>query len=101
VTIRERVQAAAVEELPDLAAEIEAGRVELEIRVKTLVAKTPLTGADHDRNLSAQEAAARLGMSDSWLYKHPDLPFVVKIGGRTLYSERGLEKWNRSRQRRP
>jgi len=45
-----------------------------------------------DRNLSVTEAAARLGMSRGWLYRHGgELPFVVRLGRRLLFSERGIE----------
>jgi predicted DNA-binding transcriptional regulator AlpA len=48
-----------------------------------------------DRNLDVLEAAARLGVSKSWLYRHASkLPFVVRLGSRLLFSARGLDKWN-------
>jgi hypothetical protein len=86
------------EALPQLAGDLEMAKAKVYARLTT--PKPATVDVEPDRNLSAQEAATRLGVSDSWLYKHPDLPFVVRIGGRTLYNLRGLEKWNRSRQRR-
>ncbi len=54
-----------------------------------------------DANLSAPEAARRLGVSMDWLYKHASgLPFTIRIGRRLLFSSRGLERWNRLRQGR-
>jgi predicted DNA-binding transcriptional regulator AlpA len=54
-----------------------------------------------DENLSAQAAAARLGMSVAWIYKNrAKLPFRVQIGRRLLFSARGLEKWTGQRQGR-
>jgi predicted DNA-binding transcriptional regulator AlpA len=51
-----------------------------------------------ERNLSATEAAERLGMSRDWLYRNAArLPFAVRIGSRVLFSAQGLERWNRSR----
>jgi predicted DNA-binding transcriptional regulator AlpA len=45
-----------------------------------------------DRNLDVEEAAARLGMSKGWVYRHGhELPFAVRISRRLLFSERGLE----------
>ena len=45
-----------------------------------------------DRNLDVASAAARLGMSEDWLYRNAsELPFVVRLGRRLLFSERGIE----------
>ncbi|SRR6266550_1629293 len=49
-----------------------------------------------DRLLTADEAAAYLGVKVRWLYGHSSsLPFVVKLpGSRAVrYSEQGLHKW--------
>jgi len=49
-------------------------------------------GADH--MLSIAEAAARSGMSRSWLYRHHTaLPFARKIGRKVVFSEQGLTRW--------
>jgi predicted DNA-binding transcriptional regulator AlpA len=51
-----------------------------------------------ETNLSAAEAARRLGMSRDWLYKNASsLPFAVRIGRRLLFDAKGLERWNRGR----
>ncbi len=53
-----------------------------------------------DENLSAAEAAKRLGMSRSWLYANAHrLPFARHIGRRVLFSAQGLERWSRNRER--
>jgi predicted DNA-binding transcriptional regulator AlpA len=59
------------------------------------------TAAAPDVNLSAEEAARRLGMSVDYLYKHKKLPFRRQIGRRVVFSSAGLERWNRQRQERP
>jgi predicted DNA-binding transcriptional regulator AlpA len=47
-----------------------------------------------DRLLTADEAAQRLGVTTQWLQRHPRLPFVRKLGHRTVrYSENGLRRW--------
>ena len=54
-------------------------------------------------NLSASEAARRVGMSKDYLYKEARagrLSFVVRIGRRVLFDEQGLERWNRQRRMR-
>lgn len=51
-----------------------------------------------DRNLTVKEAARKLGICESNLYKMvkaKTLPFAVRVGGRLLFSERGIERWNR------
>lgn len=51
--------------------------------------------------LTVQEAAARLKVPVSWLYRHGrDLPFAKKFGHRTLrFEARGLDRWAASRPR--
>ncbi len=56
------------------------------------------TAEEPERNLSAREAAARLGVSAAYLYKNARrFPFALRIGRRLLFSSRGLERWNRDR----
>lgn len=52
--------------------------------------------ADGDRLLDVAEAAAKLGLSRDALYRN-EYPFVVKIGNRLRFSERGIEKFIRNR----
>src|SRR4051812_21271879 len=49
--------------------------------------------------LTVGEAAARLGVPASWLYRHArKLPFARKLGNRTLrFDAPGLERWARTR----
>jgi len=51
-----------------------------------------------DRLLDAQEAAARLGTSADYLYRHSGkLPFTVHLGRRLRFSEAGIERYIRQR----
>lgn len=51
-----------------------------------------------DSLLTAKEAAAKLGMSEDYLYRNGSkLPFVVRIGRQVRYSEAGMEKFIRQR----
>lgn len=51
-----------------------------------------------DGNISVEEAARRLGISPSYIYKNAkSLPFVVRIGRRLVCSPSRLEKWGRAR----
>ena len=57
--------------------------------------------ADGDKLLPAKAAAAKLGVSADWLYRHSQtLPFVVHIGRKVLFSEAGIGKYIRQRMGR-
>ena len=51
-------------------------------------------GADGDRLLDVDEAAAKLGLSRDALYRN-EYPFVVKIGNRRRFSEKGIKSYSR------
>ncbi len=63
---------------------------------RLLAAGEDRPGADGDRLLDVAEAAAKLGLSRDALYRN-EYPFVVKIGNRRRFSERGIEKFIRNR----
>lgn len=68
---------------------------------KILALRSTDNAATPDENLSAPEAARRLGVSPDYLYRNArKLPFTVRIGRRLLFSARGLDRWNRNRQGR-
>jgi predicted DNA-binding transcriptional regulator AlpA len=87
------------EELPTLVGQLEAAKAVAWARMMR-----PSPAEQHgtplpERNLSATETARRLGVSKEWVYRNAQtLPFAVKIGRRVLFSERGLERWNRQRR---
>jgi predicted DNA-binding transcriptional regulator AlpA len=64
--------------------------------VRTLSAST---ADEADTLLTVEQAAARLGVKKSWLYRHSlNLPFTRKLGHRTVrYDARGLERWANAR----
>lgn len=87
--------------LPDLIAALEALRVRLwgrAMQPPPLV--LPKTNGGPDRLLTPQEAADRLNVNRTWMYRHADtLPFTRRLGTKTLrFSERGLERWMESRR---
>ena len=50
--------------------------------------------ADGDTLLTVKEAAAKLGTSADWVYRHSrTLPFLVRIGRKVLFSEAGIERY--------
>lgn len=57
--------------------------------------------ASGDRLLDVKEAAARLGASADYLYRHAKrLPFTVRIGSRLRFSSAGIDRYIRQRQGR-
>jgi excisionase family DNA binding protein len=56
---------------------------------------TPVTiTASDDRLLTVKEAAARLRKDPKWIYRGKnELPFMRRVGGSLLISERALERW--------
>lgn len=52
-----------------------------------------------DRLLNAKEAAAKLGTTMDWLYRHADgLPFTVRVGKKQVrFSAVGIERYIRQR----
>lgn len=57
--------------------------------------------AEPDRGISLKEAAGRLGISESFLYKNAShLPFVRRIGRRLVCSTAAMDRWQSSPSRR-
>lgn len=51
-----------------------------------------------DKLLEVKEAAAKLSVTEDWLYRKGDkLPFVVRMGRNIRFSEQGIEKYIRQR----
>ena len=99
--VRALVEHAKASELPELAGELARGLAE--VLARTAIPPTTPTAAplreEGNALLTVDEAAARLGVARSWLYRHAKaLPFAVKLGHRTLrFEQRGLERWARTR----
>ncbi|MGH8012728.1 MAG: helix-turn-helix transcriptional regulator [Candidatus Binataceae bacterium] len=51
-----------------------------------------------DELLDVEQAAALMGVSASWLYHRPKLPFRRQIGGKVKFSRAGIERYIRNRQ---
>jgi predicted DNA-binding transcriptional regulator AlpA len=49
--------------------------------------------ATSDELLDAAAAASLLGVSESWLYHRPKLPFRIRVGGKLKFSRHGIERW--------
>jgi hypothetical protein len=78
-----------VEALPRLLGELEEIRATAMAR---LAAPAPV--AQQDQLLDVEHAAARLGLSADYLYRHSrDFPFTRRIGKRLLFSIVGIERY--------
>jgi len=92
------IAGAAPGELPALVGRL----VELEERARLRLRTEPGTNGHarpERRNLSAEEAARRLGVSKPYLYKHADeFFFTSRMGNRVVFDAEGLEAWNRGQR---
>lgn len=96
------VDAAKPADLPQLAAEL--GRALGAVMARVASSAPPAANAERLKDtalLPVEEAAERLGVPSSWLYRHAkSLPFSRKLGHRTLrFDAAGLEKWAANRAR--
>ncbi len=48
--------------------------------------------SQEDHLLDATQAAARLGVTRAWLYRHK-LPFAVRLGRRVRFSAKGIDRY--------
>lgn len=97
-TLRALVDGAKPGELPALAGELARALGAVLARTATPAAP-PAPAEAADTLLTVEQAAGRLGVTRTWLYRHAGtLPFTRKLGHRTLrFSERELERWQRTR----
>jgi predicted DNA-binding transcriptional regulator AlpA len=98
----ERIEGVAPQALPELLGELEALRAKLlrQLMASAAPAPAPPASREPDRLLSADQAAALLGVSRRWVYRRASsLPFTRRIGRGTLrFSLRGLERWREARR---
>jgi hypothetical protein len=70
------------------------------VSARLIAERAPAFSSDDDA-LDVAEAARRLSISPSWLYHSPNLPFAAKVGGKRVYSARGIDTYLRRRQGKP
>lgn len=98
------VNAAEPDDLPQLAAEL--GRALGIVAARAALGAISASGTEPSFEakalLTVEEAAQRLGVPPSWLYRHAkSLPFSRKLGHRTLrFDAAALEKWAANRPSR-
>ena len=83
------------DELPALLGELEQVRCVALARLTS----APIASQESDQLLDVAAAAARMGISRDYLYRHHgDFPFVVRAGRKLLFSAAGIEKhiWQQS-----
>lgn len=85
------------EQLPLLSCALAAQLAAIASRQLEAAALERSVKAVPDETLDITEAARRIGMSESWLYK-AKVPFRIKVGSRVRYSARGIERYLRARQ---
>lgn len=93
-----RVKAVPIEAVPELRAELARLDSLLLTRLFSPGNADVEQSAEGDRLLSAREAAAKLGASADYLYRHSrNLPFTVRVGRKLRFSEAGIERFIRAR----
>ena len=95
--LAEAVQTVPVDDLPRMLGAMAEAQARLQLRLATPRPEDHRADV-RDANISVAEAAQRLGVSPSYIYKNAkNLPFVVRIGRRRVCSMNRLERWNRTR----
>jgi predicted DNA-binding transcriptional regulator AlpA len=89
------------DQIPAVLAQLAAASQQLAARL--LANGTHSASEAGDRLLTAKEAAAKIGKSEDWLYRHaPELPYSVRDDKfrSVRFSLNGIEKWIRQRSGR-
>lgn len=86
--ILETIRNAPPESLPRICGTLREALALAEMRLHSTSAPAPA----EDTYLTATQAAARLHCSRDFLYKK-SWPFAVRLGGKTLFSARGIEQY--------
>jgi len=95
----ERVASVPRSVLPSLIAQVAALQVALATQLASTLGPSderPATASlDADRLLTPEDAAASLGVTVTWLYRHArTLPFTRRLSRKALrFSEAGLHRW--------
>jgi hypothetical protein len=85
--------------VPSLMAQVAALQVALAARLASnpdlSEARSVTTNPEAEHLLTPQEAAASLGVTVTWLYRHAStLPFTRRLSRKALrFSETGLQRW--------
>jgi len=89
-----------IEELPAFLGTLVEVEERIRLRLRSVEVAPASATTEPDVNVSVDEAARRLGISASYIYKNAArLPFVVRIGRRLTCSTVAFERWRKSRIR--
>jgi excisionase family DNA binding protein len=99
-TIRALVDGATNEELPAIAGALAAALASVLARSGK---PSPAPSKEPVELLTVDEAAERLGVATTWLYRHAGkLPFTRKLSHKALrFDSKGLERWAATRTATP
>lgn len=90
----ERISALRKEEIAELRGQI--AKLDTLLLSRLIIGEQTQSGTDGDRLLTTAEAAAKLGLPNDALYRN-EYPFMVRVGSRRRFSEKGIEKFIRYR----
>ena len=65
----------------------------------SLTSTAPASAQASDKLLNVTEAARILDTSEDYLYRHKELPFVVRVRRRVKFSALGIEKYIANKKR--
>jgi predicted DNA-binding transcriptional regulator AlpA len=86
-----RARALASDELPRFLGDLETIRA---VAWSRLTAAATTTQQAHDELISIEQAAGRLGLSPSYLYRnHQQFPFTRRVGRSLRFSSHGLQSY--------
>lgn len=87
-----------VEELPAFVGALVEAEERARLRLRLVEIAPARSTTEPDVSVSVDEAARRLAISPSYVYKNAArLPFVVRIGRRLTCSAVALERWRKAR----
>ena len=91
-----RVAAVPPGRIPALLSQLSA--LQTAIAARLVSADREETASTEDTLLTVDQAAERLGVSKDWLFRRSrTLPFVVRLGRHLRFSNRGIDRYLRSR----
>jgi excisionase family DNA binding protein len=86
-------------QLPVLLTQLSA--VQSSIAARLVATSQEGAGRDEDTLLGVEQAAARLGVSEDWLYRRTKrLPFVVHVGRHVRFSSNGIDRYVKNKMGR-
>jgi excisionase family DNA binding protein len=96
--LRRLVGEARPEDLPSFAGRTAEVQAIIGLRLRSVEVGSARSTTEPAVNISVEEAARRLGVSSSFIYKGKGtLPFLVKVGRRLVVSVSAMDRWQKAR----